>query len=134
MANIAVTAANIQGTSGDAPDAGVALTAGQLVYRDANGKLQLSDANGAAPLQKVDGITLNNGAVDQPVTIHTQQGDPVTIGGGVLTAGTFYYLSATPGAICPLADLTAGYKVIQIGYATDTNTLIWNVVDTGIVL
>lgn len=134
MAAISVTAANVQGESGDAIDAGVALTAGQIVYQDTNGKLQLSDANGAAALQAVKGITLNNGAADQPVTIHSRNGAEVTIGGAVLTAGTFYYLSGTPGGFGPASDLTTGWKVIQIGYAKDTNTLVWDLVDTGITL
>lgn len=134
MANVTITASNIQGTSGDAIDAGVALIAGQLVYKDANDKLQLSDANGATALQKVLGITLNAGAADQPVTIHNQLNGEVTIGGTALTAGVFYYLSGTPGAICPYADLTTGYKVIQVGYAKDANTLVWHLVDTGVTL
>lgn len=125
MADISVTAsavvpngsANIQhGT------AGATITAGQVVYKDSStGKYGLSDANGAsASIKSVAGVALNGASDGQPLAVAIY-GD-VTMN-AVLTAGTAYYLSATPGGICPVADLTTGDVVVQIGIAKSTSVL-----------
>ena len=59
-------------------------------------------------------------ALDQPLKVLTS--GPITIG-ATLTAGTFYYLSGDPGAICPLADVTGGDYIVQIGYAKTASVL-----------
>jgi hypothetical protein len=43
--------------------------------------------------------------------------------GATMTAGTVYYLSDTPGGICPLADVGAGEYVEVIGVATSTTVM-----------
>lgn len=130
MADITVTASAVRGTRGATALAAAALTAGKVVYADTNSKWALSDNNVVAAAQFA-GIALHAADIDQPVTIH-ESGD-LTIQGG-LTAGTFYYLSDTPGGICPFADLASGERVVQIGYAKSATVLHVHVVDTGIVL
>jgi hypothetical protein len=131
MADLAVTAAAVRGTRGATAPASLTIAAGKVCYTDsATNKYALSDNNVVAAA-KVEGIALHSADLDQPLTIHTA-GD-LTMN-AILTAGTFYYLSATPGSICPVADLTSGSRVIQIGYAKSTTVLAVSIVDTGIVL
>ena len=40
-----------------------------------------------------------------------------------MTAGVAYYLSDTPGGICPVADLATGEYPTIIGIATSTTVL-----------
>ena len=110
MADITVTAASVVAgadsttTSGTA---GVTITAGQAVYLDTTtGKWALADADSATAAQRrAAGIALNGAALNQPIRVLTS-GD-ITIGATV-TAGVAYYLSGTPGGICPVADIGTG--------------------------
>ncbi|MBZ9973506.1 hypothetical protein LB517_28150 [Mesorhizobium sp. BR1-1-12] len=112
--------------------AAAAITAGQVVYKDANGKFNLADTDSAtAIVRKPRGIALNGAAAGQPLAIITK-GD-VTIG-GTLTKGVFYYLSGTPGAICPVADVASGDYPAVIGVATSTTVLSVNIVAPDVVL
>jgi hypothetical protein len=52
----------------------------------------------------------------------------------VLTPGTVYCLSGTPGGICPLADVTTGDDVIILGVALSTTVLDVQINDTGVTL
>lgn len=133
MADLTITAASVVGGAGavvaNGTLAGVT-TAGQMVYKDANGKYALADADSVTAAQRVPaGIALNGGAADQRVAVQT--GGDVTIG-ATLVAGTFYYVSDTPGAICPLADLETGDYIVQVGYAVSTTVLRINIVATGV--
>lgn len=102
--------------------AGVALTAGQLVYKDpTTGKYLLADTNAVAvEARQPTGIALHAAALNQPIAVLTR-GD-ITIG-ATLTAGTAYYASDTPGGICPVADVGAGEKVTLVGLAKSTTVL-----------
>jgi hypothetical protein len=130
MADLSITASAVRGIKADSAPAAATLTAGEVVYKNTSNALALSDSNNTVAAI-VNGITLNPADTGQPAFIHTS--GPLTIQGG-LTAGTFYYLSATPGAICPFADLVTGCRVIQIGYAISSTVLMVAPVDTGIVL
>src|SRR5271156_6041924 len=66
--------------------AGVTITAGQSVYVDSGGLVQLAKAD-TAPHAAVKGIALNGGAVNQLITIHT--GGGINIGATVVV-GQFY--------------------------------------------
>jgi len=101
---------------------GETVTAGQAVYKSSTTHKWLkADSNSVTPeARQAIGIALNGGAVDQPGAVLTR-GD-VTIG-ATLTAGTAYYLSDTPGGICPLADVGAGEYVCEIGLAKSTSVL-----------
>ncbi|MBN9010815.1 MAG: hypothetical protein J0H63_12030, partial [Rhizobiales bacterium] len=66
------------------------------------------------------GIALNGAANGQPLVI-LKKGD-ITIGAAVV-AGTAYFLSDTPGGICPLADVGNGEYICQLGLAKSTSVL-----------
>jgi hypothetical protein len=134
MTDIVITAANVvQGGNAVVVHgvAGVAITAGQVVYLDsATGKWKLADANGTGTTHP-GGIALNNAAANQPIDVQTS-GD-ITVG-GTLTAGSRYYLSATPGGIMPEADLTTGDNVALLGLAKSTTVLALKITEPGVTL
>lgn len=125
MTDIVITAANCVADSSAARasgSAGEAITAGQAVYKSSTtNKWMLADADSAtAEARKAAGIALNGAALNQPLTVATS-GD-ITIG-GTLVAGTAYYLSGTPGGICPVADIGAGEYVCLLGLAKSATVL-----------
>lgn len=119
---------NISGT------AGVAITAGQLIYKDPTTKKYLLADNNAAAVEarKPEGVALNNAALNQPINLQTS-GD-ITIG-ATLVAGTDYFLSgAATGAICPRADVIATMNVVLIGLARSTTVLAIDIQASGVTL
>ena len=52
----------------------------------------------------------------------------------ILAAGTDYYLSGTPGGICPRADVTTGDDPIRIGMALTTAHLQLDFADPDVTL
>ena len=124
MADLTITAASVLAGATSAKSSGVAgeaITAGKAVYLSATKKWMLADSNSAtAAARKAGGIALNGAALDQPIDVQTS-GD-ITLG-AVLTAGTAYYLSDTPGGICPLADVGSGEYVCLLGLAKSTTVL-----------
>jgi hypothetical protein len=111
--------------------AGAAITAGQIVYKEAaTGLIKLADADSATAEVKVPyGIALNSAAIGQPVAVQTS--GSITIG-GTLVAGTPYYLSDTAGGIRTTPD--TGDRVVQLGLATSTTVLALRIQDTGVTL
>lgn len=106
--------------------AAAAITAGQVVYKNSAGKYDLADTDDAtAVVRKPRGIALNGAAAGQPVAV--QRSGDITIG-ATLTPGVFYYLSGTPGGICPVADVAAGDHPAVIGAATSASVLSINIV------
>jgi hypothetical protein len=129
MANLTITAANVVAGDGAVTEAGIsgeAITAGQAIYKSsATGKYMLADSNSATvEARRARGVALNNAAANQPLDV-LRSGDLSL--GAVLTAGTAYYLSDTPGALCPVADVGAGEYVCLIGLARSTSVLSVNV-------
>lgn len=124
MADLTITAASVvAGTNSqqETGTAGEAITAGQVVYRDSTRKWKLADSDSDTDAaRRATGIALNGAAANQPITVH-RSGD-ITIG-ATLTAGTAYYLSATAGGICPVADVGAGESVCLLGLAKSTALL-----------
>jgi hypothetical protein len=125
MTNLVITAANVVAGADatvETGSAGEAITAGQTVYRSSTtGKYMLADSNSATvEARKSRGIALNSAALNQPLQV--QRGGDIALG-AVLTAGTAYYLSDTPGAICPVADIGSGEYVCLLGLAKTTSVL-----------
>lgn len=125
MADLSITAANV--VSGDNAiikdgSAGEAVAAGKVVYKSpVSKKWMLADSNsGTAAAREATGIALNGAALDQPLRVQTG-GDLVL--GATLTPGTSYYLSDTPGGVCPLADVGSGEYVCQLGLAKSPSVL-----------
>jgi hypothetical protein len=104
--------------------AGETLAAGKVVYRadSVDGRYKLADSNVDSPaeIHTPRGIALNGASVGQPVTI--LRSGPVTIG-GTLVANTAYYLSDTPGGICPVADVGTQEYPTVLGMSTSTTVL-----------
>lgn len=113
--------------------AGATITAGQVLYKDAaDGRLKLADNdNATAAIRAAYGIALNGGATGQPISVIRK--GPLTMN-AVLTAGTTYVLSSTPGAIAPQTDAASGDEVVVLGTATSTTVLDVLINDTGVTL
>lgn len=136
MTDIVVTAASVlagANASRETSTAGETIAAGQVVYKaSATGKWQLADNNSATiEARTAHGIALDSAAAGQPVTV--QKAGDITLGGG-LVAGTAYYLSATPGALCPVADVVTGSAVCQIGLAKSATVLAIAIQAPGVTL
>lgn len=136
MADIAITAANVVASNTATivrGTAGATITAGQWVYLDSTtGKYNLADTDSAtAGVRAAIGVALNGAALNQPVAVCTA--GAVTIGGAIL-AGVAYYLSGTPGSMCPVADVAAGDYPLIVGMGASTTVLNVGVVYPGVVL
>lgn len=136
MADLSVTAANVlPGANAllEHGTFGAAVTAGQVVYADpTTGRYKLADANSATVAARVPrGIALNGGSDGQPGAI-IKSGDLTA--GATLIPGVAYYLSATPGGLCPVADLTTGYYPCVIGIAKSASVLAVGIEPSGVAL
>ena len=136
MVDIAITPANVvvsgTGQNRASGTAGEAITAGKAVYLDPTSKKwMLADNNHPtiAAARKAGGIALNGASLNQPVDVLTS-GDIVI--GGTLVANTAYYLSDTPGGICPIADVGTGEYLCLIGLAKSTSVLAVGIAATGV--
>lgn len=136
MTDLSITAsAVIAATSATkrAGTAGATITAGQMVYYDpADQKYKLADADSAtAEVRTPTGCALNGASDGQPITI-AEKGD-ITMN-AVLTAGTAYYQSATPGGIAPVGDLMSGDYATVVGIAKSTTVLALEINASGVAL
>lgn len=124
MVDITITPANVKkGADGQTEQgiAGAQILAGKAVWRDTGNKYQLADNNSATVAARTArGIALHAAELDQPLQI--QRSGDITIG-GTMTAGATYFLSDTPGGICPDTDVGAGEQVCLIGLAKSTTVL-----------
>lgn len=133
MADLAVTANNVKPGTTSVKETLIAkeiVTAGQSVAKDpSDNKIGLADANSPTAWKKDPyGIALNGAQVDQPITVH-KSGKYVC--GGTITAGTVWMQSATPGGICPVADLTTGSDAVLIGIGVSTTEIVVAITDVG---
>lgn len=137
MTDLTITAANVvPGANANIVHgtAGASITAGQAVYLDraSTGKWQLADTDSAtAAVRAAHGIALNAAGSGQPIAVITD-GD-VTIG-ATIAAGVAYYLSGTPGGICPVADVAQGDYPLIVGMGKSTTVLAVKIVYPGVVL
>lgn len=136
MADLTITAANVVAGASAKVERGIAgatITAGQAVYLDpTTGKWALADTDSAtAAVRAAHGIALNGASLNQPIAVATE--GPVTIGASIL-AGVAYYLSGTPGGICPVADVASGDYPCILGMGASTSVLNVKIVYPGVVL
>jgi hypothetical protein len=113
MADLSVTAASVLASSTATKSTGVAgatITAGQALYADAtaDGVLKLADANASLATSTMVGIALHAALTGQPITYVTADSN-FAHGLGSVTAGQVIVLSATAGALAPVADLATGW-------------------------
>ena len=122
MVDLVITAANVipgteaEGAQFEYGTAGATITPGQAVYLEAStNTYKLADNNDTSEaLSVVRGISLHAATANQPLKIQTR--GPITIGATV-ASGSVYVLSATAGAIAPVADLATGNRctLIMVG-------------------
>ncbi|TIM24714.1 MAG: hypothetical protein E5Y74_00510 [Mesorhizobium sp.] len=125
MTDLAITATLVVAGANavtDTGSAGEAIAAGKEIYLSSTTKkLMLADSNSATvEARKAIGTALNGGALDQPIK-YQKSGDLVI--GAALTPGVPYFLSDTPGGICPLADVGTGEYVCMVGIAKSATVL-----------
>jgi len=104
--------------------AGVAITAGQVVYVDTSdsGKIKLADSDAATPAFNVAGIALHAASPGQPLTYVTT--DPSFTIGATVAIGDAIYLSDTPGGMTKtFSELESGDKITILGVAVTTGTM-----------
>lgn len=137
MADLTITATSVVKGTGATTEtlfAGAAITAGQSLYKDASdaNKAKLTDADSATAAARVFyGIALNGAASGQPVVVQT--GGIITIGATV-AVGVAYYLSDSPGGICPFADLESGDYPTIIGIGVSTTQIKIGPLAAGVVI
>lgn len=135
MADLTITAANVLKGANSTPKygtAGEALTAGEVVYKDASDSYKLKKADNNASVLTADGvgITLNGGGTGQPIA-YIDLDDDFTPG-ATLAVNTAYVLSGTAGKICPIADLTTGMYGVFLFWAKTTTKAKVNVWKSGV--
>lgn len=135
MADLTITAASVDAGANArivTYDAGAAITAGQVVYKEASsGTLKLADNDSAtSEVRSPLGIALNGAASGQPVSVLTEGN--ITIGATV-AASVSYYLSSTAGGICPEADIASGDYNIFLGQGISTTVIKVKIVECGVV-
>lgn len=125
MADLSQTPANVklgdENTKTKLRQAGEAITQGMPYYiSTTDGKAYQTDANDGVAKADVKGIALLPAALDG-YFIGAEEG--LVFIGATVAVGTAYVVSATKGAIAPLADITTGQFIGQIGYAVTTSTI-----------
>ena len=137
MATLIVTATSVvnavPGENQATGIAGASITAGQLLYEDTSdsNKLKLADANGAALLRSIKGVSLHGATSGQPITY--QFGGNYNPGATV-TVGIVYVLASdTAGGVAPISDLTSNDYVSILGIATTASNIRIQINNTGVV-
>ena len=135
MPDLAITATAVVSAATNATNhiAGATITAGQMVYLAvATDRIMLADSNsGTVEARTPMGIALNGASTGQRVTV--QSSGNVTMN-AVLTAGVVFYMSDTPGGICPVADIGSGEFVCIVGIATSTTVMRLDIQASGVAL
>ena len=122
MADLAITAANVQaqgGASTGEKTAGAAVTAGEVLTSDSSQQAILA-SDTSQELAQVIGIALHAAADGQPIKY--QKTGPINLG-ATLEVGKHYVLS-TNGGIAPVDDVAAGNFASYIGFAESTSILL----------
>jgi hypothetical protein len=126
MADLSITPSAVVRSSAAQVQSGVAgatIAAGETVFQDtADGnKFKLADGNDSTKMP-VHGIAANSASNGQPLVVILN--DPaLTIGTHSAALGTPFFQSATPGKVCPFADLAAGNLTTFIFTALTTTTV-----------
>jgi hypothetical protein len=130
MADLSINAAAVSPGSGYTPErgypAGATITAGQLVYKDANNRWSLVDTDAGSGVgcnaADVRGIALHNSANTQPLVVATADAN---FGIGATVAnGVGYWASNVAGGITATAPAAGNYSVfVGIGISTSRITL-----------
>jgi hypothetical protein len=132
MANLSQTAGNVKlksnGPYGSAV-AGESLTQGQPIYLSSSQAFRCDNNDGANKAACV-GIVLTPATVGQTF-LYALPGSSVDLG-ATLTIAETYIVSATVGAIAPIADLASTNYLTILGVARDASTLFFSPVVSGV--
>jgi hypothetical protein len=124
MADLSITAANVQQASGaDLVQgiAGEAITAGQSVYLNSSSKLMRAQHDGTAAEAAAKGIAVTSApGADQPLVY--QRAGNIDLG-ATLVVGESYAVGAGLGGIAPVSDLATADYVTHLGIATSASNL-----------
>lgn len=114
MANLAISPADVSAAGfGQQYLAGEVIDAGEALYKDSAGNVFLASCNATDVEAAFIGFAGNSAEkIGQAVTI-TKAGAVITIS-NVATQAALYFLSATPGKICPEADLVSGNRKVLV--------------------
>jgi hypothetical protein len=130
MANISQTPANVApgGSSlkTDKVQYGEAVTQGMPLYKHTDGKYYQCDANDGIAKANCVGIALTPGGADGPGIIGlpaSSSGKALINLGATLVVGELYAVSATKGAIAPIADITSTQFPTTLGFAVSASLL-----------
>lgn len=121
MADLTITAASVINSTASvsAGTAGESVTAGQAVYLKASdSRLWKAQADGTAAEAEAVGIALHAAGAGQPLTYASDGAINI---GGTTSKATLYCVSAAAGGVAPIADLTSGQYITELGYATATD-------------
>lgn len=131
MTDIVITPANVARVDGSTQTklAGVAITAGDSVYVDSSGVLQLCEKDQSVVEAACAGLALNDGAVGQPITYQVSGNLDA---GGTLAAGVVYVVGGGPGALAPVADIVTSDFATVIGIATAAGNLKMGLLPSGV--
>lgn len=132
MADLTVVASNVKPGTDTVTKRGIAgeaISAGQSVFKAADGGIELCENDQAALDAACIGLSLNDAAVDQPIE-YGVTGDVDM--GAILAIGQTYIVGAAPGGIAPEGDAVAGEFVTVIGVATTTNLLKLGLLQSGV--
>lgn len=124
MADLTITASEVQTGTGAVLRSYVcaaAITAGEPVALDTDGKAVLADASAEATAA-AKGIAVNSAAIGQQVQV--QESGDLTLGATAAPAsGTVYGVSATAGGIAPVADLLSTEYTTVLGVGIGSNQI-----------
>lgn len=130
MANLSQTAASVALGARSTPTMivqyGESVTQGMPLYLHTDGKWYQCDCNDGVAKARCGAIALTPGATDGfgLVAIPSATPDASLVNlGATLAVGTVYAISATKGAICPVADVMTTQFVTTIGIARSTSVL-----------
>jgi len=136
MAAYSFTATAVMATGvGNALVAGEAIDAGEFIYKDStdSNKAKLAD-NSTEAKAAVVGIALNSAtAAGQPIN-YTASGVITVQAAAFTNIGDLLFLSTTPGAAEPHADLTTSDYVTLLGWATGATTFQLSIKATALAL
>lgn len=130
MANVTIAPGNVippTTTStihvlGQATIAGEPINAGQSVALYTDGRYYLADTDNADK-KNVAGIAGNSAAAAGQRVDIISASPALEVGAHGVAVGTPLFQSATPGALCPLADLTTGAYPTLVAYTASATTL-----------
>ena len=115
--NYAITSASVLASDAGKPAdlvAGESIAAGQVVYKSTSTVALLASATNSVRANAF-GIAVNSASAGQPLRVISE--DPSFSVGATMVTGAVLVLSATPGAIAPVSDLTNGWYPTVLGIA-----------------